>query len=222
MAESEWGQAMDSWLNLLRDFEELAKEKKAKAAGEKGQKKTAVMLRERMNQTIRERRAAEREGSSTGDTSPIPGSPQPSGSSQSTPITTKDRRLGNHMVEGDKAFASQRRTVDRILDSLTAGDEAMVMQIKEVEGDKMDRWETVEREKLDVLREALGARKVTEGSSVDVARLAARVETLEAQGGELREVVREQGKEMQRAIAEQGQRTEEKLDTLMAILRQPR
>ena len=50
---------MDVWLNLLHDYEELEKEKKAKAASEKGRKEPMVMLREKMNQTIRERRAAE-------------------------------------------------------------------------------------------------------------------------------------------------------------------
>ena len=48
MSESEWGQAMDTWLTLVRDCEdteELEKEKKTKAAGEKGQNKPAAMLK---------------------------------------------------------------------------------------------------------------------------------------------------------------------------------
>jgi len=31
VAESEWGQAMDIWLELVRDYEELENEKKARA-----------------------------------------------------------------------------------------------------------------------------------------------------------------------------------------------
>ena len=49
VAESEWGQAMDIWLNLLQDYGDLEKERNAKAAGEKGTKGRVVMLRERMN-----------------------------------------------------------------------------------------------------------------------------------------------------------------------------
>lgn len=45
VAESEWGQAMDTWLTLVRDYEGLEKEKKARAGSEKGQKKPAAMLR---------------------------------------------------------------------------------------------------------------------------------------------------------------------------------
>ena len=207
---------MDGWLTLVRDYEELEKGKKAKAAGAigKGQKRPAAMLRKRINQVIRERRAAEREdsyGSAGASDSPITGSPQSSEMSQPAPATIahKDRFSDNHPVKGDKAFASHRRTVDRVLESLSAGDEAMIMQIKVLERDKMDRWEAVERDKLDVLCRALGAR--TGGASEAVERLAVQVEALEAQV-----------KEMQGAIADQGQRIEEKLDMLMAMLQRPR
>ena len=131
VSESEWGQAMDTWLTLVRDYEELEKEKKAKAAGEKGQNKPAAMLRARMSQTIRERRAAEREleDSPTSEvSSSVMGSPQPSQPTSTIGVTGKDRR-GNYSVQGDKAFASQRRTVDRVLESLSAGDEAMIKRI---------------------------------------------------------------------------------------------
>ena len=231
VAESEWGQAMDVWLNLVHDYEELEKEKKAKAASEKRQKGHVVMLRERMNQTIRDRRAAELEeglSSAVDDSSQSPEQPQP------TPPAIKNRRSGNHSVN-DKAFASQRRTVDRVLDTLTAGDEAMVMQVKEVERDKMDRWEAVERDKLDVLRQAFGTREAVKGasSSAEVERLAVQVKVLEAQAEEMQRMIAAQGEEMQRAIAaqgeemqraflNQGQRTDEKLSALMAMFQQPR
>lgn len=235
---------MDIWLDLLRDYEEFEKERKAKALSEKGRKKPAVVLRERMNQTIRERRAAERIGeglasnspSSVGDRSILESSQLPE-SSQSLPSTFKDRRSVNHPDNGDKAFASQRRTVDRVLESLSSGDEAMIMQMKETEKDKIDRWEAVERDKLDVLQRALGAQGVTEGASAGVAeRLEVRVKAVEAQGAEIRRIVQDQRIEMLKAIeeqgqkiadqgqriADQGQRTDKKLDMLLAILQQPR
>lgn len=118
------------------------KRKKSKAASEKRRKEPVVMLRERMNQTIRERRASERleEGlgsdTSGGGHSSVPESSRPSESSQSVPVMIKGRRSVNHLVKGGKAFASQRRTVDRGLDSLSNGDNSMIMQIKEVEQDK--------------------------------------------------------------------------------------
>ena len=39
---------------------------------------------------------------------------------------------------------------------ISVGDEAIVVRIEELERDKVDRWEAVERDKLDVLQEALG------------------------------------------------------------------
>ena len=114
----------------------------------------------------------------------------------------------------------------------------MITQIKEVGPDRMDRWEAVERDKLDVLRQAFGTREVVEGasSSVEIERLAVQVKALEAQTEELREIVQEQaaqrkemqrtiaarGEEMQRAFLDQGQRTGEKLNVLIAMLQQPR
>ena len=217
MAESEWGQAMDVWLSLLHEYEELQKEKKAWAARKKGQRGPAIVLREGMNRTIRERRAAEQwvgSDTSAGD-SPIPESSQSSEGSQPAPAITRGRRSGNRSV---KAFASRRGVFDRVLDSLSASDEAMISQLREVERDKMDRWEAVERDKLDVLRQAFGTQKTTEGasSSVEVERLAVRGRALEAQIDELGEKVAQ----MQRTILEQGRRTEEKLDTMIAILQQ--
>ena len=79
-----------------------------------------------------------------------------------------------------------------------------------------------------MLRQVLGTQKaqMTEGvsSSVEMARLAVQVKALQAQTEELREAVRDQaiqGKEVQRAIRDQGQRTEEKLNALMALFQQP-
>ena len=118
-----------------------------------------------------------------------------------TTAAGKDRRR-NYSVQGDKAFASQRRTVDRVLESLSAGDEAMIKRIGELEQNRIDRLEAVERDKLAVLEKALGAQD--KGASEEVGRLASRVEALEER------------------VAEQGQRTEAKLDMLMAMLQQPR
>ena len=229
---------MDIWLNLLHDYEELEKEKKAKTASEKGRKELMVMLCEKMTQTIRERRAAERSPGSdftTGDGHglELENSQSPE-SLQSVPVMTKDRRSTDHSVKGDRAFACQRRTVDRVLDGLSDGDNVMVMQIKEMEQNKMDRLEAIEhnkeaieRDKLDVLRQVLGT-QITEGASssveMETQRFAVEVKALEAQTEELREAVRDQavqGKEIQKAIRDQGQRTEEKLDVLMALFKQP-
>ena len=100
------------------------------------------MLRERINKTIRERRAAEQHQKELGSDTAAGDSSQPE-QPQPVPTTIKNRRSGNHLVKDDKAFASQRRTFDRVLDSLSAGDEAMITQFKEVGPDRMDRWEAV-------------------------------------------------------------------------------
>ena len=97
---------MGIWLNLLQDYEGLEKEKKAKAASEKGQKGHVFMLRERINQTIRERRAAEQLEKELGSDTAAGDSSQPPEQPQPVPTTIKNRRSGNHLVKDDKAFAS--------------------------------------------------------------------------------------------------------------------
>jgi hypothetical protein len=216
---------MDVWITLVQEFEQLEKEKKERSAVEaKRLKATTHTLREQMSQTIRERRATQ------GSATPSDSSPGEGSQSVSTAVAFKDRRrTGNFAVEGDKAFASQRRTVDKVLDTLSASDGAIVNRISDVENGKMDRWEEMERKKMDRLEE-LEHKKMEVFREVVGGRA-------QSQENELRELVREQGERMEKGfqeqgekiqrqgerIQQQGERIEKGFEQLMsAILQQPR
>ena len=209
VAESEWGQAMDVWMGYVHDYEEMEKEKKGKGIADNIQKKAAVVaLREKMSQTFRERRAAaarkqaQEEESTEGERQ-----------SRSSSIATKDRRFTDNVTEGprDRAFASQRRTADRIISSFKEGDQSTADHIN----NNMVRHEALEREKMSIMREFLKAHRVGQGGDLEV-----RVATLEKQNEELRELICSQSQDLREAMSERAQQTDTKLDTLLAILQQ--
>lgn len=101
-------------------------------------------IREKMNQTIRERRAQERQQESRS-------SPQAEGSesSQSASTGTKTRRQEEHVTEGEKFFTSQRRTVDRMIKTLQDGDKQATDKIDT----NMDTYERVEDRKMQIMED---------------------------------------------------------------------
>jgi len=222
VAESEWGQAMDIWLELVQDYEELEKEKKATELTEKGKKKAAVIgIRDRMSQTFRQRRVQQKELEEI--------SPEGSGrSEEQEPAATqpaKDRRDTDHTSEGDKPFASQRRTADRILASFREWDESTAEQMNR----QMDRHEALKREKIGILKDFLQRERERPGDS----GLEGRIASLETQNAEIRESIRVQGQDLRDAIGEQSQqidrkleeqtqRTDKKLDELLQAILQRR
>jgi hypothetical protein len=214
---------MDIWLELVRDHEELEKEKKTRDLTEKGKKKAAVIgIRDTMSQTFRQRRTQQRAAEEVPSEGSSPTEERESTSAQ----PNKDRRGTDHISEGDKAFASQRRTADRILSSFKEGDECTAEQMNS----QMDRHEALEREKMELMKDFLQrGRERPEDST-----LRERVVGLENENEEIRELIRGQGQDLQDAmrqqsqqidqkLEEQTQRTDQKLDELLqAILQQRR
>lgn len=215
---------MDMWIALVQEYEELEKEKKERSGREATRSKaTTYSLREQMSQTISERRAT-RESNIPSDSSHGEES-----QSASTPVPFKDRRrTGNFTVEADKAFPSHRRTVDKVLDTLSASDDAIVSQISNIEKGKMDRWEEIEQKKMDRLEEL-------ENKKMEVFREVAGGRTRSPED-QLRALVREQGERMEKRfqeqdetireqgarIEQQGERIEKGFEQLMAaILQRP-
>lgn len=123
----------------------------------------------------------------------------------------------------DKAFSSQKRTVDRVLSTLHESDRSVMKQLTEMEEKRWEkeegRWqktEEMEAEKVTLLRELVqssGTEKYgrEEKGFFDeeaVESLRDRVGVLETQGRELQEQVERQGKE-----------TTEKLDAILNVLK---
>lgn len=195
---------------MLSDWENEEKKKKIGAREKSKGKKSVAALREKMNKTISERR--KEEGSSGED------------SSEKFP-RVKDRLAGVAAAgsTGDKAFASQKRTVDKVLSTLHESDKSVMEQLAEMDKKRWEkeegRWqktEAIEAEKVTLLRELLHSggseesRKAQKGAveEEEVDSLKVRVGILETQGRELQEQVERQGKE-----------TTDKLDAILNVLK---
>jgi len=191
---------MDISLEMLQDWDESEKERKARATVEaKGGKKVVHGIREKMNQTIRERRAQEKQQES----SP---SPQAEGSesSQSASTATKTRHQEDHVTESDRVFTPQRRTVDRMIKTLQDGDKQAMDKINT----NMDRYERVEDRKMQIMEDYVQMER-ERGGGKQLEKFEERMTALEGQHQELKEEIREQGR-----------KTDENMAAILAILRQ--
>ncbi|KAI5837726.1 hypothetical protein DFP73DRAFT_588810 [Morchella snyderi] len=176
---SEWQQVMDHWLELIRDFDIRVKEEKT--AGTERQaalKKDAKSLRVFMTKSYMNKGHHDAGALSSMETEFQDGredteevDPQvESGSSVTNNAGKKRKREAS-----DPAFASHRRTSDRIIETLREGDEKMMEQMREVEMEKIVRWKEI--------LIGLGSRVQQQHD------LTARIERLEEQGSEAKEIL---------------------------------
>ncbi|KAG0128347.1 hypothetical protein HOY82DRAFT_541352 [Tuber indicum] len=214
VAASEFAQAMDVWLTMVSDWDTEEKKKKAvKGESDKG-KKSVTALREKMCKTITERRQEEEK--STGEETNKKGT------------RMKDRSAVSSISEGsniaDKAFASQRRTVDRVLSTLRESDETAMKQLVDMDERRWERdterWkrtEQIEVEKVALLRELLQSQGSSSGQEEgEYFNYKKGVESLNTRVG----ILETQGQQLQEQIEQQGKETGEKLDAILNVLKE--
>ncbi|KAH0606092.1 uncharacterized protein H6S33_003753 [Morchella sextelata] len=141
---SEWQQAMDHWLELIRDLDmRVREEKTAVTERQAALRKDVRSLRVSMTKSFMQKRQVlsdteedlhdEREEIEDSDSSRTIMSP-----SETSNVGKKRKRQ-----ESDPTFASRRRTTDRIIETLLEGDERMMEQMREVEMEKIERWKEI-------------------------------------------------------------------------------
>jgi hypothetical protein len=136
----------------------------------------------------------------------------------------KERAGEKYAVPRDKAFSSQRKTADRVIEAMQEGDASMQDRMDKtedgrrkhaelMEAKRMDRLEAIEEKKLEVFKEIFRkregdlAREEGQRAERESPALRDRVQALEQQTTDLKVQIAEQGLNLEKQIAEQGEKT---------------